>query len=262
MARKFLTGADLNGQKVSNMADGSAPADAVTLAQLDAVARGLDWKASVRAATTANITLSGAQTIDSVAVVAGDRVLVKDQTDGTQNGIYVVAAGAWTRATDFANATTVTSAAAVAVESGTAAGDSAWLLATDGAITVGTTALSFTRLGGTGVTYTAGNGLSLTGSQFAVVAAAGGGLVSAAGGVSIDTAYTGFTKKYAADVPAGATSATITHNLGTTDVLVRVRENSTGATVECDEVTLTTTTAVLTFATAPTAAQYRVVIIG
>lgn len=258
MARKLLTGADLNGQKVSNMADGSAPADAVTLAQLDAVARGLDWKASVRAATTANITLSGIQTIDSVAVVAGDRVLVKDQTDGTQNGIYVVAAGAWTRATDFANATTVTSAAAVAVESGTAAGDSAWILATDGTITVGTTALSFTRLGGTGITHTAGNGLSLTGSQFAVVAVANGGITVGASGIAIDPTYN---RNYAIDVPSGSTTATITHNLGSYDVQVGVFEIATGRTdVEVDVTRPTVNTVQLGFATAPTASQYRVTV--
>ena len=66
----------------------------------------LYWK-SARIATTANITLSGTQTIDGVAVVAGDRVLVKNQTNAAQNGIYVVSAGAWTRATDFDSSTDI-----------------------------------------------------------------------------------------------------------------------------------------------------------
>ena len=86
MARKILgTGLDLSSQKIINLADGTNPSDAVTKAQLDAIARGLDWKNSVRVATTANITLSAAQTIDGISVVAGDRVLVKDQSSAVSD---------------------------------------------------------------------------------------------------------------------------------------------------------------------------------
>ncbi len=105
------------------------------------IAVGGDYKASVRAATTANITLSGEQTIDGVAVVAGDRVLVKDQTAGAENGIYLASAGAWTRTTDADAAGELTSGAIVPVESGTLNADTMWMLTTDGAITIGTTAL-------------------------------------------------------------------------------------------------------------------------
>lgn len=261
MARKLLTGADLSGQKITNLADGTAAADAVTKAQLDAIARGLDWKNSVRAATTANITTSGTQTIDGVALIAGDRVLAKDQTTANTNGVYVVAAGAWSRAVDFDDSTEVTAAAAVPVEAGTTNGDAVFVLATDGPITVGTTNLSFTRVGGTGVSYTAGNGLNLAGSQFSVVPKSGGGLIVDGTGVSIDSAYTGLAKRYAVNVPTSA-SAAITHNLGTLDVVVSVYEITGGAEVECD-VTLTSTNVVtLGFATAPTAGQYRCVVLG
>ena len=259
MATKFLTGVDLNGQKAVNLADGSNPTDAVTKQQLDAIARGLDWKNSVRAATTANITLSAPQTIDGVSVVAGDRVLVKDQTTASANGIYVVAAGAWARATDFDDAIEITSAAAVSVESGTVNGDAAFLLATDGAITVGTTSLAFTRLGGTGVSYTAGNGLGLSGSQFSVTPKSGGGLTVDGTGVGIDPTYSGLAKRYAIDVPTSAT-ATITHGLGTKDIHVQVWEVSTGALVWPDIVVTSTTVVTLTFSTAPTAGQYRCVV--
>lgn len=105
------------------------------------IAVGGDYKASVRAATTANITLSGEQTIDGVAVVAGDRVLVKDQTAGAENGIYLASAGAWTRTTDADAAGELTSGAIVPVESGTLNADTLWMLTTDGTITIGTTAL-------------------------------------------------------------------------------------------------------------------------
>ena len=262
MARKILTTLDLTGQKITNLADGSAAADAVTKGQLDAIARGLDWKNSVRAATTANITTSAPQTIDGVSVVAGDRVLVKDQTTASANGVYVVAAGAWSRATDFDDAVEITSAAAVGVESGTVNGDAAFILTTDGEITVGTTSLTFTRLGGTGVTYTAGNGLALAGSVFSVSPKSGGGLTVDGTGVGIDSSYSGLGKRYSVDVPSGSATATITHGLGTLDVLVMVREISGGAFVEPDITVTSTTVVTLTFATAPTAGQYRVTVLA
>lgn len=261
MAFPLLTGADFKNQKAINLADGTNPTDAVTKQQLDAIARGLDWKNSVRAASTTNLTLSGTQTIDGTAVVAGDRVLAKDQTTASTNGIYVAAAGAWTRATDFDDSTEVTAAAAVPVETGTVNGDAVFILATDGAITVGTTSLSFTRLGGTGVSYTAGNGLTLSGATFSVTPKSGGGIIVDGTGVSIDPAYSGIAKRYAANVPTSA-SAAITHNLGTLDVHVAVYEVSTGALVQPD-VTLTSVNVVtLGFATAPTTGQYRAVIVG
>lgn len=104
---------------------------------------GGDYKASVRAATTANIALTGEQTIDGVAVVAGDRVLVKDQTAGAENGIYVAAAGAWSRAEDANGAGDLTSGVLVPVETGTDNADTIWMLTTDGAIAIGTTALTW-----------------------------------------------------------------------------------------------------------------------
>lgn len=104
---------------------------------------GGDYKASVRVATTANIALTGEQTIDGVAVVAGDRVLVMAQTAGAENGIYDAAAGAWARATDADTAGDLTSGVLVPVETGTSNADTIWMLTTDGAITIGTTALTW-----------------------------------------------------------------------------------------------------------------------
>ncbi|MHB1053464.1 MAG: gp53-like domain-containing protein [Thiobacillus sp.] len=104
---------------------------------------GGDYKASVRVATTANIALTGEQTIDGVAVVAGDRVLVMAQTAGAENGIYIAATGAWARSTDADTAGDLTSGVLVPVESGTGNADTIWMLTTDGAITIGTTALTW-----------------------------------------------------------------------------------------------------------------------
>lgn len=105
-------------------------------------------KAPVRAATTANITLSGAQTIDGVSVVAGDRVLVKAQTVGANNGIYVCQTGAWTRAEDFDSSSEAKSGLTVAVSEGSIGADTNWLLTTNDPITLGTTALVFAQIGG------------------------------------------------------------------------------------------------------------------
>lgn len=102
-----------------------------------------DVKNSVRAATTANIVLSGAQTIDGVVLVVGDRVLVKNQAVGAQNGIYVVQAGAWVRAQDADSNDDLTSGCIVPVTEGTTNGDKAFILATNDPITVGTTSLSW-----------------------------------------------------------------------------------------------------------------------
>lgn len=108
----------------------------------------LDGKQSVRVATTANIELSGAQQIDGVAVVAGDRVAVVRQIAAKDNGIYVVANGAWPRAADANASAKVTPGMSVFVEEGTANAGSTWQLLTKAAITLGTTALVFEMLNG------------------------------------------------------------------------------------------------------------------
>lgn len=103
---------------------------------------GFAYKQSVRAATTANITLSGTQTIDGISVVAGDRVLVKNQTSASANGIYVVAAGAWTRATDADTAAKI-GAAIVNVSAGTANGGELWTTTFKTTDTLNTTSMNW-----------------------------------------------------------------------------------------------------------------------
>ncbi|WP_395600908.1 phage tail protein [Pseudomonas sp. B19125] len=106
----------------------------------------LDYKASVLVATTAPIVLAGVQTIDGLVAPAGSRVLVKNQDKPAENGIYLVAAEGWVRAADSDNGTKVTPGMQVVVERGTVNADTLWLLSTDGAIVVGTTALSFKNI--------------------------------------------------------------------------------------------------------------------
>jgi phage-related tail fiber protein len=145
------------------------PVSALELAPkqyVDAVAQGLDPKASCVAATTANITLSGTQTIDGVALIAGDRCLVKDQTLSQNNGIYLVAAGAWTRATDMDSWLEVPGAFTF-IEQGTAYADTGWVCTSNAGGTLGTTPITWVQFAGVG-SYTAGTGLTLTGTQFSL----------------------------------------------------------------------------------------------
>lgn len=146
----------------------------VTKEYVDAHSSGLDVKESVRAATTsseANITISnpGFTAIDGVNLSNGDRVLVKNQsTTASENGIYIFngSASAMTRADDFVTGN-VDPGAFCFVEEGTVNGDSGFVLSTNGAITVGTTALAFTQFSGAG-SFSAGAGLSQTGTTFEV----------------------------------------------------------------------------------------------
>lgn len=233
---------DANGFKIINLAAPTAAQDVVTKAYADALAQGYKWKEPVRATTTANIVLSGVQTIDGVAVVAGDRMLVKNQTTGSENGIYLAAAGAWTRATDFDAASELVGASCF-VSEGTTLGNSVWVNTTDAPITVGTTALVFVQTNG-GTAYTAGNGVAIAGSV-----------------ISVDP--TVVARKGSATIGDGvASTVTVTHNLNTQDVVVSVREVTGNAVVLCDVVANGVNTVQVTFGTVPTTGQYRVTVIG
>jgi microcystin-dependent protein len=120
------------------------------------------FKAPCRVATTAAITLSGEQTIDGVAIVANDRVLVKNQSSGVDNGIYIASTGAWSRALDFDGARDARNGTLVYVTSGSANGDQIFVTSGTDPITVGTTSLSFAAadISGTVYTLTAGDGLT------------------------------------------------------------------------------------------------------
>lgn len=169
----FTANQSMGGFRLTNVGDAVGEGDAVNLGQLHSVAAGVSFKQSVRVATTANITLSGAQSIDGVSVTAGDRVLVKNQTAGAENGIYNVdEGGAWVRSDDFSASDEVKAGLAVWVNEGTANGDTGWVLTTNDAITLGTTALVFTQFSGLGQ-VTAGSGLTKTGNTLNVGQGAG-----------------------------------------------------------------------------------------
>lgn len=239
---KITNHLDANNNRVTNLSDGVNPQDAATKAQLDAAVQGLKWKEPVRAATTANTTLSGTQTIDGIAVVAGDRVLAKNQTTGSANGIYVVASGAWSRSTDM-DASSEVLGAAVFVSEGTVHGNQQWQMTSDGPIVIDTTSLTWTQINA-GASYSAGNGITISGAQIAV-----------------DPSVVA--RKASATIGDGtATTITLTHNLNTKDVTVSVRETATDDGVLCDWKANGVNTVQLTFATPPTAGQYRATVTG
>lgn len=264
---------DLNSNKITNLATPTAGTDAANKNYVDNTVNGLSWKDSVICATTADGTLATAyengDTVDGVTLATGDRILIKDQSAGAENGIYTVnASGAPTRATDSDTEAELLGTA-VFVQEGTANGDSAWVLTTDAPITVDTTALTFAQFGA-GSTYTAGDGLDLTGNNFSVnvddssIEISADTLQVKASGITDAMLSSTFTKLYATDVGnASDTSIVVTHNLGARDVVVSVHDNTTPWAEVYPEVQKTsTTTCTLIFATAPTSNQYRVTVIG
>jgi hypothetical protein len=169
LAGGTMTGAIAMGtSKITGLGTPTDATDAATKAYVDSAAQGIDWKASVRAATTANVTLASdlenGDVLDGVTLATGDRVLVKDQSTGSENGIYVVkVSGAPDRSTDADANAEVTANFAVFVEQGTVNADSGFTLTNDGSVTVGTTALVFTQFTGLGQ-IVAGTGLDKTGN--------------------------------------------------------------------------------------------------
>jgi len=158
---------DITANKVTGLAAPTADTDAANKAYVDAARSGLDVKQSVRVATTgSDISLSNTTTsIDGVTLSDGDRVLVKDQSTGSENGIYVVStSGAWSRATDADSSAEVTAGLFTFVAEGSVNGDSGWVLSTNDTITLDTTALTFAKFSGAGQII-AGDGLSKSGTQ-------------------------------------------------------------------------------------------------
>jgi len=175
----------MGANNITNLATPVLATDAATKNYVDSVAVGINVKTSCAAATTANITLSGAQTIDGVSVVAGNRVLVKNQTASADNGIYVASASAWTRATD-ADTWAELIGAMVFISAGTINGLTSWISNTTTGGTIGVTAVTFVQFGAS-QSYTAGTGITLSGNQFSlttpVTVSSGGTGVSSLTGV-------------------------------------------------------------------------------
>lgn len=225
----------INTHKLTNVLNGTSPQDAVTLTQLQAVQQGIDAKQEARAASIATVTVTynatggtsargqitaAPNTLDGVSLAANDRILLKDQTAGAQNGIWVVstlgtgANGVWDRATDWDADADVSSGAFTFVMEGTVNADSGWVLTTNNPIIVGGasgTALVFAQFSGAGQII-AGAALSKTGNQLDVNAGLGISLSTpTADAVNIDTTITARWKSF---LLTGALSTyPLSHNL-------------------------------------------------
>ncbi len=203
----------LNSQKITGLADPTADADAANKGYVDGVAQGLDVKDSVVATTTANGTLSTAfangQSIDGVTLQTGDRILIKNQSTASQNGIYNVnASGAPSRATDMATGANA-AGAFVFVEQGTTNAENGFVCTSDtGSAVVGTNNLTFAQFSGAGQII-AGDGLDKSGNELSVDLKANGGLVIESTELAVKLDASSITGTLAiGDGGTGATTAT------------------------------------------------------
>jgi hypothetical protein len=254
-------------QNITNLLDPTSAQHAATKNYVDSVAQGLDAKISVATLATANITLSGNQTIDGVFVIIGTRILLTGQTTTSQNGLWVGSSSSWHRPTDFAAASSQFGTY-VLVEGGSATwASTGWVLATSTSVVVDTDPQVWTQFSGAGdIAVTTpiqktGNTLSLLtvpttlgGTNATTISAARTNLSSTANPLP---------QKYSVLVGDGSsTSITVTHNLGTRDVITALYDAAAFNVVDCDVTNATTNTITLGFTTAPASNAYKCVCIG
>ena len=214
--------------RIMNIAEPIADSDAASKYYVDAARSGLDIKQSVKVATTGNITLSGTQVIDGYSLVVGNRVLVKNQTTATQNGIYDVQSGAWTRSSDADNIGTneVNSGMFCFVEEGTSNSNSGFVLTTSDPITLGTSSLDFSLFSASG-TLIAGDGLSKDGYTLKVNTDTVGGLEIVSDNLKLKSTVAGDGLSYSNGV---VTVGGTTNRISTTTTTVDIASTYVGQT--------------------------------
>ncbi len=190
MTTKYLgTGKNFGNQRLMAVADPQAETDAINLQSARRLVQGVtSRKEAVRVASTTNVTIASPGTaIDGVTLSNGDRVLLKNQSTGSQNGIYDFngSGSAMTRSADADSDTELKPGAQVFVSEGTTLGDTTWQLTTNAPIVVGTTSQTWAQTGGSGTTYSAGNGLALNTTTFSVTPKSNAGIAVDANGVAV-----------------------------------------------------------------------------
>lgn len=253
-----------NSHKFTNVTDPTADQDAATKKYVDSVAQGLDFKQSVRAAVTTNVTLATAlengDSAGGVTLATNDRIALFGQSSASENGLWTVnASGSPTRATDADNNGDISKGAIVFVEEGTNAGQ-LWVATATGATpwVPGTSTSTWTQFAGA-ADILGGAGLVKTGNSLAV--GAGTGIIVNADDVALDTAVA--VRKYNADIGDGSTTdIVVTHGLGTKSITWSVREKATDDMWLVGVNATTTNTATFSFLTAPTTNQFNVTVHG
>ena len=246
---------NMGGFTIQNLGTPVNGTDAANKNYIDNAVAGLSWKQEVAAATTVaggNLSLTGLGAVDGYTPVAGDRILVKNQTNATQNGIYIAAVGAWSRSTDT-NAAQELLGAAVYVIGGTTQADTGWVQTATG-ITLGTTNLAFSQFSGSN-TYTAGTGITLTGNTFSItapvsIALGGTGLTTTPTNGQIDIGNgTGFTRTtLTAGTGVSVTNAAGSITLANTGVTSFTSNTGLSANVTATGAVTVTNTGVLSVA--------------
>lgn len=251
------TGFDAKSNKIINVAAAVNPNDVPNFGQLSAAIQGVSWHAPVQAAATTNVaTLSGLTAVDGITPVSGvTRILLTAQTTASQNGLWVANSGAWTRPADSTSGSTTAIANGHVVEvgaGGTSNGNTLWRVTTQGAITVDTTATTWSQIPtSAGQTYSAGSGLALTASTFSVNAD-GTSIIADGTSTRVNPAWSALPGRYANYLPAiaASSSATITHGLGSIDIEWSFQDLTggagTGFPTSYDVSQITTTTMVVT----------------
>lgn len=253
---------NLNNQEITNLGPPTTANSAVRKLDLDNAILGLDAKESVKVATTVNITLSGSQIIDGFPASNGDRVLVKNQADPVLNGIYIASNTNWTRSSDATNGR-LTPQSYVFVEQGIQNAGTQWKISNTGAVSVGLSPITWTQFNGQANqnTLVAGDGILISNNNISVKLDANSGLSLSPNGLKI--ANTASTNKFSSMIGNGTnTTFQVTHNLGTEDVIVSVRQN-TGQkeAIFTDWRVVDANKIELSFAFAPALNEYKVVIV-
>lgn len=276
----------MNSQSITNLADPTNPTDAANKRYVDAAIQGVTTKPSAKYATTTTLpaytysngtsgvgaTITGTSNgalanQDGQSPSLNDSVLVKNETSTNQpyNGLYTVTQVGdgshpyiLTRHIDM-DSSAEFQGALIAVETGTTLSGSLWLCGNTASVTVGTTNISFTQLNSASG-YTAGNGINIAGNVISAVA--GTGITVTGGGINVDTSVVA--RKYSTTIGDGSsTSFTVTHNLGTQDVLIQVRQAASPYQIVYTDCEATSTTqATIQFSVAPSSNQYRVTVVG
>jgi hypothetical protein len=251
---------NLGNQELISAAPATSTNSVPTWGQVADLVANLGFK-HARLASTGNVVITSTgvgATMDGVALVLGDLVLLKDQTNAVENGLYRVGQTAMGRDPNSDTAQEMPSGTVVVVDQGTANGERMFMLSTSAGFVVGTDPLTFSPFGVAPNPYAAGNGISIVSNTISVVA--GTGIVVGPGGVSVDPTVVGRIFDINIPVPSSGTAVMLTHNLGRRPIPTSCMEISSGDEVKPGVNFPDTNNITVDFAIAPVVGQYRLAV--